>query len=154
MHTFNAIELADENYHDIIEPFLVVATSFVEQYATFYIFSSDEDVHYIESELKDFSIIEMTHVLTQLVGGNYWDSFGDYGFQTTSQKAFLLTSMVHAFEIIGGKEEHISMALLQFDEHLIAQEHTTYFVDVHHQALIEKIANAYEVSINFFELDK
>ncbi|MBM6617267.1 hypothetical protein [Bacillus suaedaesalsae] len=154
MDTFYAIELTNKDHHDIVEPFLEVVPSFVEHYSTFYIFSSLKDVHYIEEELSIYSIIEMTHTIIGLSEGKYWDTFEDYGLKTNTGKAYLLNSMVKSFQIIGGTEDNIKMALLQFDEHLIAQEHTTYFVDVHHQALIEKIANAYEVSIAFFELDK
>lgn len=149
MNTFYAIELSDPEHHDIIEPFLEIVTTFVEHYSTFYIFSSIEDVRYLEQELKDYSIVEMIHTLVYLSEPKLWPSLEDYGFQTDLGNVYLLTSMVHSFEIIGGTDENQQMALLQFDEHLIAEDKRTYYVDVHHQELIGKIANAYKITITF-----
>jgi hypothetical protein len=154
MKALFGIELIDSGYHVIIEPFLEVVSSFVEKQSTVYIFSSLMDAKYISNELDNLDVVEEFHELYLLNKPNVWPNFDDYGFQTQHGHVYIFKSMVSFFTIQSGLEMDKEQALLQFDEHLIARENSTYVVDLHHQELIEKIAKAYNISVNFFELDK
>jgi hypothetical protein len=153
MDNLIAIELRNDEHHDIIEPFLSISSSFKDQYGPYYIFSSIEDVLTLENELADFAIIEAVHSLYLLNQPTLYQDFQDYGFSSKS-KNYLFRNMVKGFSITSGENMDIKMALLQFNEHLIASDDTIYLVDHHHQGLIEKIANSYNIKIHFFELDK
>ncbi|WP_246945933.1 hypothetical protein [Bacillus pinisoli] len=153
MDNLIAIELIDDEHHDLLEPFLPILSSFKEKYKEFYLFSSREDVLLLEKELKDYFIIQDVHSLYVLRQPQLFPTFSDYGF-TSNTTTYLFQNMVSCFAIKGGNSKDVEMAMLQFDEHLIAINENIYFVDLHHQALIEKIANAYHITISFFELDK
>jgi hypothetical protein len=154
MRILFGIEITDADNHDIIEPFLEVVTSYIERHSTLYIFASIRDANYIKNELAVFNIVEAFHELYFLDHPSVWTIFDDYGFQTGLEHIYLIKSMVTSFTILDGLEVDKELALLQFDELLIARDDTKYFVDLHHQELIENIAKAYNITVNFFELDK
>jgi hypothetical protein len=147
------IELTDSEQHDIIEPFLSIVQTFKEYHLNLYIFSSMNEATYIINELADFDIVEALHSLYVLKCPTLFNDFHDYGFQTIS-RYYLIESMTTPFSITFGGDKEIEMALLQFDEHIIAKDGAHYFIDRQHQGLIEKIAKAYNITVCFFELDK
>ncbi|WP_456278296.1 hypothetical protein [Bacillus sp. AK128] len=153
MDNLIAIELKNEDHHDIIEPFLSITPSFKERHQQFYIFSSIVDIVILEKELVEFSIIESVHTLFKLENPILYDAFNDYGFSTNSNY-YLFTSMTLGFTITKAGKVEKEMALLQFLEHLIAHDGRNYFIDHHHHDLITKIASSYNIAINLFELDK
>jgi hypothetical protein len=154
MNILYGIEITDTGNHDIIEPFIDLVTSFKEYHSTFYIFASLDDVSYLKDELTDYKIIEAVHELYLLENPSCSAVFDDYGFQTIAGHAYLLKSMIASFRMKDGLEANKKLALLQFDEHLVASDGPCYFVDQHQQELIENIAKAYNISVSFFELDK
>ncbi|MFZ3588136.1 hypothetical protein ACOI1C_02430 [Bacillus sp. DJP31] len=147
------IELIQSEFHDIIEPFLSLTTSYKERIETFYVFTSLDEVNDLVVELSEFEIIESIHKLYFLENPTLFHDFTDYGFHTSSGY-YLLEGMTTYFTIDQRDEGDQEMALLQFDEHLLAIDEGIYYVDQHHQELIQNIANAYNISIHFFELDK
>ncbi|MBM7660854.1 hypothetical protein JOC85_001626 [Bacillus mesophilus] len=153
MDNLIAIELTNDEQYEIIKPFLTITTSLVEKFGLLYIFSSPEDVQLLEKELAEFKIIEDIHPLRLLQDPILYENFHDYGF-SSGVGHYLYANMIASFAITTGDPIDIEMALLQFHEHLIACSNNIYYVDWHHRALIEKIANSYNVKINFFELDK
>ncbi len=147
------IELTNSEYHDIIAPFLPIVPSFKERLEVLYIFTSLEEVNDLKGDLAEFDIIESIHMLYSLKCPTLYHNFDDYGFHSMSGH-YLLENMTTKFTIVQGSKKDIEMALLQFDEHLIAKDEAFYYVDFHYRELIENIAKAYNISIRFFELDK
>jgi hypothetical protein len=153
MDNLIAIELTNNEQHEIIKPFLSITTSYVETFGLLYIFASTEDVQLLKSELAEFNIVEDIHSLCQIHQPILYEDFHDYGF-SSGLGHYLFANMVASFAITNGEPIDIEMALLQFHEHLIACADTIYYIDWHHKGLIEKIANSYNIKISFFELDK
>lgn len=147
------IELKDSNFHEIIEPFLSLVPSYKEKLGSIYIFTSVDEANYIQDEIKEFEIIEAMHILYFLKKPTLYNDFDDYGFRA-ELGFYLLENLILNFSIIEGTPKDKEMALLQFDEHLIAKDQEKYYVALHDQELIENIANAYHITIRFFELDK
>ncbi len=75
--------------------------------------------------------------------------FEDFGFVSQNQQFFLYKNMVSAFTIKQGDEKEIKMALLQFEEHLIAQDHQLYYFDRMQIELMKGIARAYNLELTF-----
>lgn len=153
MDNLIAIELIDTEHHDVVEPFLSILSSFREQVQQFYIFSSLADGLFLEQELQEFTIVQDVHPLYSCNQLHLFHTFSDYGFSSPTTN-YLFKDLVSCFSIESGTEQDIEMALLQFDEHLIASNESIYFIDLQHHTLIEKIASAYKITIHFFELDK
>ncbi|MFD1736534.1 hypothetical protein ACFSCX_08145 [Bacillus salitolerans] len=157
MKSIYGIELLDASYADIIEPFLPITHSFLGSFSSIYLFNSYEDISYLQNQLEEYEIIDSVHHLLKLENVEYFEGSGslnDYGFKFPNQSYYVIRNMVRAFSILSGDEQEIKMALLQFDEHLLAKQGKLYVVDAHHQGLIEKIAEAYNITVSFLNLDK
>jgi hypothetical protein len=109
------------------------------------------------THLFDFSAIE-TYTLIELNDPELTDLFPDYGFITEQGRTYLYEETVIAFSVISGDPTEITMALLQYEEYLIAKEGhgkgTIYFMDKNYEDLIKKVASAYDINIHIFDLDK
>jgi hypothetical protein len=149
-----AIELIHSESKQILDPFIPLTSSYIENHACIYFFYSYEDVQFLSKELEPFQVIENVHSLYRLEHPKVSDVFEDYGFITNQGSYYLIKDMVIAFQLTEGEHESIHMALLQIDEHLIAQVQSYYFVDLHQRDLIERIAKAYQVMVSFLDLDK
>ncbi|RAK22379.1 hypothetical protein B0I26_102373 [Anoxybacillus vitaminiphilus] len=99
-----------------------------------------------------------TYSLLELNNPELTDLFGDYGFISEQGRAYLYQETVIAFAVVDGDATEIDMALLQYEEYLIAKEHcnneTIYFMDKTYEGLIKKVAAAYDINIRIFDLDK
>ncbi|WP_027407789.1 hypothetical protein [Anoxybacteroides tepidamans] len=83
--------------------------------------------------------------------------FTDYGFVSSSGHFYLFEPLVTAFSITDGDPIEIEMFLLQLEEYIIAREKTepmTYWIGKQHEELLTKVASAYHVAIDIFDLDK
>ncbi|MEH7345522.1 hypothetical protein V7122_16835 [Bacillus sp. JJ1532] len=140
---FKAIILSDTNVFDFIE--------------TIFIYESEKDAVESKILLLEAGLFENQFELIQLTPGVIGDTFTDFGFITNSH-TFLLKEMVCGFSICGGANEAIQMALFQLEEHLIFntenEKAAIYFVEHHLKDLVKGIANAYDIEVSFFELDK
>lgn len=81
--------------------------------------------------------------------------FSDYGFFSDSNRAYLYAPLVKAYHITNFQAvEEKNMGMIQLEEHLISieskdEKDSLYFVDKHHTALIDKIADAYHMTIEW-----
>ncbi|HZG60507.1 MAG TPA: hypothetical protein VEY68_08595 [Anoxybacillus sp.] len=105
----------------------------------------------LPTNIETYSLLELDHP-------ELTDLFSDYGFLSEQGRAYLYQEAVIAFSIIDGDATEISMALLQYEEYLIAKEQcnneTIYFMDKTYEDLIKKVAAAYDINIRIFDLDK
>lgn len=111
----------------------------------------------IKNILADRCLLEETYMLIRLENPTKSDLFSDYGFTTTKENHYLYQNMISVFQIVSGKQEEISMALIQMDESIIAIEEQykkLYFIDKNSQTFIEKVAQAYDIEVSFLDLDK
>ncbi len=75
--------------------------------------------------------------------------FTDYGFVSQNNDYYLYKNMVASFTINHGEDEEIKMALIQFEEHVIAQDQEVLYIDQSYIELIEGIARAYGLQLTF-----
>lgn len=94
-----------------------------------------------------------THQLIKVEGSSGAD-FYDYGFHTGTD-TYLYTNDLSAFRITNGSNTQIKMALIQLEEHLVyTSSEGIYFTINHYTDLILGIVKAYEVKVEFLDLDK
>ncbi|WP_139364853.1 hypothetical protein [Sutcliffiella halmapala] len=111
----------------------------------------------IKNLLADRCLLEETYMLTLLENPITSPIFTDYGFVTAKDNHYLYHEMISSFQITSGKQEDISMALIQMDESIIAYEEQykkLYFFDRESQEFIQKVAQAYDIEVSFLDLDK
>jgi hypothetical protein len=105
-------------------------------------------INYYESK----GILGETYNLYALEHPYHYPTFTDYGFISVSEKSYLFEETSIPFQINGGDDEQIKMAMLQFEEHLIGEERSQkklYFVDRQLQELILGVAAAYKINVSF-----
>ncbi|RBW70570.1 hypothetical protein [Bacillus taeanensis] len=101
---------------------------------------------------QEKDILENQFTLFRLEQVEMTDLFFDYGFSSTSNHAYLYEETSLPFIIKNGDLKQIEMALLQIEEHLIAKETNDqifYYINRHQKELIEKYAQAYNITISF-----
>jgi hypothetical protein len=154
MQFIYGIELPNDNDNDLIEPFLPIISTYVESVSTLFMFKSYDDICFLTEQLKEYHVNYSVHQLILIKDSITSSVISDYGYLSTSNNMYILKEMIAVFTITYGTETDIKMALLQFDEHLIAQLNQFYFIDLHQDLLIEKIAKAYNIKVSFLNLDK
>jgi|GEM_PF-1346577 len=99
-----------------------------------------------------------TYSLIEIQGSELTPLFPDYGFISASNRVYLYAETVLAFSIIDGSATEIKMALLQYEEYLIAKTivngYFVYFIDKNYTDLLTKVASAYGINVHIFDLDK
>jgi hypothetical protein len=114
----------------------------------------DQFIHLLPSNAS----ITETYSLLELENPEVTDLFTDYGFTSEFGRTYLYADTPIAFSIVRGNPTEVAMALLQFEEYLIAKEklanETIYFLDKNYEDLIKKVANAYAINVHIFDLDK
>ncbi len=114
-------------------------------------------------ELQDFliakNLFEDFFLLIELHNPETKETFYDYGIHSLQEKDYLFLEMVSVFTIDKGKKEQIEMSLYQFEEHLLCidtgyESKKYYYVDRNFIDLVNKIAQAYDIEVSFFDLDK
>ncbi|WP_044894802.1 hypothetical protein [Bacillus alveayuensis] len=122
------------------------------------IIDKDDDLLIFESFMQPPSANIEAYSLLELTHPELTDLFGDYGFISEQGRAYLYEETVMAFSIVDGDAAEIAMALLQYEEYLIAKERcnneTIYFMDKSYEDLLKKVAAAYHINIHIFDLDK
>lgn len=105
---------------------------------------------------QEFSV--ETYSLIEIQGSERTPLFPDYGFISASNRVYLYAETVLAFSIIDGSATEIKMALLQYEEYLIAKTivngYFVYFIDKNYTDLLTKVASAYGINVHIFDLDK
>ena len=75
--------------------------------------------------------------------------FSDYGFISQNNDYYFYKNMVTGFTITQGEDVEIKMAMVQFEEHVIAQDQEVLYIDQSFTELIEGIARAYGLQLTF-----
>ena len=123
-----------------------------------YVVNTEEDANLLQQSLLYEGIFEEKHLLVALEMSLNSPAFADYGFVSQSNQSYLLAELVCAFSITSGSIQDIEMASYQIEEHLIATEtwknQSYYFVDHNEKELIQGFADAYNIGVTFFNLDK
>ncbi|MBA2869902.1 hypothetical protein HNQ85_000160 [Anoxybacillus calidus] len=122
------------------------------------IVDKDGELLIFESSIQLLPSNIETYSLLELENPERTDLFNDYGFISEQGRTYLYQETVIAFSIVEGDATEIAMALLQYEEYLIAKEHCNneiiYFMDKTYEDLIKKVAAAYDINIHIFDLDK
>ena len=158
MNIFYAVE-ANNIIEEVPEfkALILCNTNVFESFEAIFIYKSEMDAEESKSLLLEAGLFENQFELILTANGVIGETFTDFGFLTKNH-SFLLKEMVCGFLISRGEKEAIQMALFQLEEHLIFktenEEDAFYFVEQHLKELVEGIANAYDIEVSFFELDK
>lgn len=104
--------------------------------------------------LRDAELMEEIHPLIKIADGKPGEDFFDYGFFSEGA-SFLYIDQLLAFNINGTDNNQIEMALLQIHEHLTFKAAgEIFFIAEHYKELIKGIVRAYDVKVEFLDLDK
>lgn len=158
MKIFYAVE-ANNIIEDIPEfkAFILHNTKVFDYIESIFIYESKNEALESEVILNEAGLFENQFELVLSDNGIQGETFHDFGLLTQTS-TYLLKELICAFSIIGGDEAAIQMAKIQFQEHLIFETTdegmAVYFTEKHLKELINGIANAYDIQVSFFELDK
>ncbi|KAB2338510.1 hypothetical protein F7731_02820 [Cytobacillus depressus] len=132
-------------------------TNIFDSYEGIFIFETKEAASQLEILLEEAGLLESQFELILAKDGIKGETFADFGF-VTEHCTYLLHDLVCSFSIKGGDKISIEMANLQLHEHLIYESYLEnkpiYFIERHLKDLVKGIANAYDIEVSFFELDK
>lgn len=119
-----------------------------------FIYSSGNLADEAAELLHDAELLEEIHPLIKIAEGIPRDDFFDYGF-CADGTSFLYIDQLSAFKVSGSDKNQIEMALLQIDEHLTFEAAgEIFFIAEHYKELIMGIVRAYNVKVEFLDLDK
>ncbi|HAQ06291.1 MAG TPA: hypothetical protein DCR24_01665 [Bacillus bacterium] len=144
-----------------IPDFLAIFTSVANPHQVHNnLFIFDYGVHAEDAAtfLKEADLLQEIHYLLKLDQGMKGNDFFDYGFFTDSS-VYLYKDFLSSFKICGGSDMQIEAALMQLEEHLTftgikENNQHVYFANSQFDELIKGIVKAYEVEIEFLDLDK
>jgi hypothetical protein len=118
-----------------------------------YIYDQQQIAEAASALLAKADLLEDAHQLIKVEGSAGAD-FYDYGFHISTD-TYLYTNALSAFTITDGSEAQIEMALIQLEEHLVyTSSKDIYFTINHYTDLVLGIVKAYEVKVEFLDLDK
>lgn len=118
-----------------------------------WIFDDRSACEQAQQTLERYSVFAETMTLVQLpVDAELTRTFSDYGFTSPSGTSYAYHHLICVFHFIRqAQPAEQAQALLQMDEYMLGRfmhmEHMCYFVDVHHQELMVRIARAYRCEI-------
>jgi len=126
----------------------------VRNHENIYIYENRRDAEEAMELLKEADLLEETHLLVKLTDGAAGEDFFDYGFYA-EDSVYLYIEELEAFKITDGNDNQIEMALIQLEEHLVFKAADGIFFTINHYTeLIKGIVRAYEVKVEFLDLDK
>lgn len=135
------------------EQLLQSETSPQRVHGNIYIYSQQQMAEAASSLLAEADLHEDTHQLVKIEGVAGAD-FYDYGFLAGTD-TYLYINDLSAFTFTGGSDTQIKMALIQLEEHLVftSAEGINFTIN-HYTDLVLGIVKAYEVKVEFLDLDK
>ncbi|MBY0122398.1 hypothetical protein [Bacillus sp. S/N-304-OC-R1] len=140
---FKALILSETKVFDCIE--------------SLFIYKLDNEAEQTELLLNEAGLFENRFELIYTNQGIKGENFNDFGL-VTNTNTYLLKELICVFAIVGGEETAIQMAKFQLQEHVIYEtsydDREVFFTEHHLKDLINGIANAYDIQVSFFELDK
>jgi hypothetical protein len=135
------------------EKFLHSAAPPLLVHENIYIYNDQQSADAASGLLSEADLYEETHRLIK-TEGTVGVNFYGYGFQD-GVDVFLFINNLSAFCFTGGSEVQSEMALLQLEEHLVfTTAEGIYFTIDHYTDLVLGIVKAYEVKVEFLDLDK
>ncbi|MBS8264886.1 hypothetical protein DYI25_10585 [Mesobacillus boroniphilus] len=135
------------------EQFLLSAAPPLLVHENIYIYGEQQIADVALGLLLEADLHEETHQLIK-TEGFAGEDFYDYGFQA-GVDTFLFANDLSAFRFTGGSEVQTEMALIQLKEHLVFMSAAgIYFSIDHYTDLVLGIVKAYEVKVEFLDLDK
>lgn len=138
---------------DDFEQFLQSAAPPLLVHENIYIYHDQQMADVASGLMSEADLYEETHQLIE-TEGTIGEDFFDYGFQADDD-VFLFANDLSAFRFTDGSEVQSEMALLQIAEHLVfTSTEGIYFTIDHYTDLILGIVKAYEVKVEFLDLDK
>ncbi|MBD1378876.1 hypothetical protein [Metabacillus arenae] len=149
----NSLEEFTSEYMSDTIPKITEAVHVLDSSESIFIVGTKEESQRLASLLQNKNMYEDTYELIKLDEPVKKGCFEDFSIQTNSNHYYLLNELVAYFKIASGQEIQKEMAMLQFDEHLIAMDNGYYFVEKSLLELIENISKAYEIEVVFY-LDK
>jgi hypothetical protein len=136
------------------QQFLLSVAPPVRKHENIYIYENRRDAEEAKELLKEADLLEETHLLVKLTAGAAGEDFFDYGFYA-EDSIYLYIEELAAFKITDGNDNQIEMALVQLEEHLVFKAADGIFFTINHYTeLIKGIVRAYEVKVEFLDLDK
>lgn len=118
-----------------------------------YVYGGQKEANEFSGLLAEAELLEETHLFIK-TNGYAGEDFFDYGFHAEGA-TFLYADSLSAFKFTGGHEVQIEMALVQLEEHLVFKSAVgIYFIVNHYTDLVMGIVKAYEVKVEFLNLDK
>lgn len=155
LYSVEANHIIDEvpEFKDIIEN----ETNLFDYYENIFIFLKKEDARLTEELLTEVGLFENQMDFYLVRNGVKGDSFSDFGIEAHNG-IYLRKELLCAFSIKCGEEDSVQMASLQLQEHFVFKENSQskviYFIENHLKDLMKGIADAYDIEVSFFELDK
>lgn len=136
------------------QQFLLSVAPPVRIHENIYIYDKKCDAEDALDLLKEADLLEETHHLVKITAGAAGEDFFDYGFYA-EESVYLYIEDLAAFKITDGNNIQIEMALVQLEEHLVFKAADGIFFTINHYTeLIKGIVRAYEVKVEFLDLDK
>jgi hypothetical protein len=136
------------------QQFLLSVAPPVRLHENIYIYDNRRDAEDALELLKEADLLEEKHHLVKLTAGGAGEDFFDYGFYA-EDSVYLYIEDLAAFKITDGNNIQIDMALVQLEEHLVFETADgIFFTTNHYIELIKGIVRAYEVKVEFLDLDK
>ncbi|KPB05232.1 hypothetical protein [Bacillus sp. CHD6a] len=111
----------------------------------------------VKNMLMDRSILEETYSLSLIENPIATSLFTDYGFVSEKNNHYLYQDMISIFTIESGIQVNIDMFLIQLEESIIAIEEQykkSYIIDKENKEFMQKVAQAYDIEVSIFDLDK
>ncbi|WP_079509738.1 hypothetical protein [Mesobacillus jeotgali] len=122
-------------------------------YENIYLYGEQRTADEAIGLLQEADLLEGTHLLIK-TAGCAGEDFYDYGFQLEGD-TYLFAGELCAFILFEDSKIQTEMALIQLEEHLVFKaDEGTYFAAKHYTELILGIVKAYEVKVEFLDLDK
>ncbi|MFC0269988.1 hypothetical protein ACFFIX_00755 [Metabacillus herbersteinensis] len=116
---------------------------------TIVIVSSFFEAERLKSLFEEQTIFEEQHALVLLDNPEVTSLYSDYGFKSHANKIYLFQELVQSFTITATDPVQEKMALLQFEEHLIAKDGALLYIDSQFLKLVQGIATAYSIGVTF-----
>ena len=133
--------------------FLLSAAPPILVHENIFIYDEQQIAELAADLMSEADLHEETHQLIK-TEGTVGEDFYDYGFHAGFD-TYLYADNLSAFRITGGTEIQTEMALIQLGEHLVYKSaEGIYFTLRHYTDLVLGIVKAYDVKVEFLDLDK
>ncbi|WLD92056.1 hypothetical protein [Alkalihalobacillus sp. AL-G] len=143
-------ELSDQSQDDLNELFTTIESiaTIIDRDEQLLIVKTEHEYKMLQNFFEQKAFLEECLLLFQLDSDSIHMLNTDYGFTADSGHSYLYKELTFPFQVSLNTEQE-QMAMLQMQEHIIAEEEggsPIYYADRQQQELILRIASAYQVS--------